>query len=83
MQPSRLTSWRVRQGHLSNQSAANMLAEIAGPDLHQVFLAHISDECNREDLAVRTAQKRLTEKGCPHIRISATFPDRISEMWAG
>ncbi|NIS12914.1 MAG: MBL fold metallo-hydrolase, partial [Thermoplasmata archaeon] len=43
---------RSRQGHLSNESAATMLAEIAGPELDHVFLTHISDECNREDLAV-------------------------------
>jgi phosphoribosyl 1,2-cyclic phosphodiesterase len=73
---------RGRQGHLSNESAADMLAEIAGPDLHHVFLAHISDDCNRHDLAVGTARRRLAERGCPHVKVTATFPDRVSELWA-
>jgi phosphoribosyl 1,2-cyclic phosphodiesterase len=71
-----------RQGHLSNEGAAAVLAEIAGPDLRQVFLAHISDECNCEDLALRTTMDRLAEAGHLHIRVSATFSDRVSEMCA-
>lgn len=70
-----------RQGHLSNEAAAAMLAEIAGPTLRQVFLAHISDECNREELAVRTATNRLAERGHGHVRVCATFSDRVSEVW--
>jgi len=70
-----------RQGHLSNESAAAMLAEIAGPDLRQVFLAHISDECNQSSLAVRTARSRLAGSGFAHIKVCATFPDRISDVW--
>jgi len=72
-----------RQGHLSNEAAAMMLADIAGPSLHQVFLAHISHECNCEELALQTARDRLAATGSSHVRVSATFADRVSEMWAG
>jgi phosphoribosyl 1,2-cyclic phosphodiesterase len=71
-----------RQGHLSNEAAARMLAEIAGPHLRHVFLAHLSEECNRQDLALRTAERTLREHGHAGIRVSLTYPDRISEIWA-
>ncbi len=71
-----------RQGHLSNEHAAAMLAEIAGPDLRQVFLAHLSEDCNRHDLALERMQRCLVEGGHHHIKVSLTFPDRISEVWS-
>ena len=72
-----------RQGHLSNQSAANMLAEIASPRLQQVFLAHLSHECNRPDLARDTTCDTLMKSGHAHVKVSMTYPDRISDVWAG
>lgn len=70
-----------RQGHLSNEAAAEMLGEIAGPGLQQVFLAHLSEDCNRGELALQTAERRLKKAGHAHIRVSLTYPDRISEVW--
>lgn len=70
-----------RQGHLSNVRAAEVLAEIAGPDLRQVFLAHISAECNRHDLALGATRKKLETAGCAHVQVSLTYADRISDIW--
>jgi phosphoribosyl 1,2-cyclic phosphodiesterase len=70
-----------RQGHLCNEAAAETLAEIAGPDLRHVFLAHISQQCNRLELALKTAEKKLKGKGHTHIRISLTYPDHVSDIW--
>ncbi len=72
---------RGRQGHLSNQGAAAMLAEIAGPDLRHIFLAHLSEDCNRHDLALETTRAALLQAGHAHIQISLTFPDRVSDLW--
>jgi len=72
---------RGRQGHLSNEHAAEMLLEVAGPHLQQVYLAHISEECNRHDLALKAAQDKLRSAGHHHVRISLTYPDRISDVW--
>lgn len=72
---------RGRQGHLSNQHAAEMLVEIAGDELEQVFLAHISADCNLPELAVHTVGNVLAEHGLQQVRIKMTFADRISEMW--
>ncbi len=74
---------RGRQGHLSNRSAAEILAEIAGAELERVFLAHLSQECNRGEIAMQTMCESLHRAGHHHIRVSLTYPDRISEVWSG
>ncbi|MSR07399.1 MAG: MBL fold metallo-hydrolase [Gemmatimonadetes bacterium] len=38
-------------GHLSNRAAAELLAELWHPGLRTVVLAHVSEQCNRPDLA--------------------------------
>lgn len=73
---------RGRQGHLSNQRAAAMLAEIAGPHLTTVFLAHLSADCNRPDLARRTMLDVLGAAGHTHISVNVTYPDRPTELFA-
>lgn len=70
-----------RQGHLSNRQAAELIAEIAGPDLKAVFLAHLSGECNRPELAVEAVTRLLGEKGIRGVGVNLTYADRPSE-WA-
>ena len=72
-----------RQGHLSNARAAQLAADIAGPRLQRIFLAHLSGECNRQDVAWRTVRDALGKAGHGHIRIDMTFPDNVSEVWLG
>lgn len=69
-----------RQGHLSNAQAAELLGEIADEALQTVFLAHISADCNRLDLAVQTIRDALDRGGHHHIRVLHTYSDRISEI---
>ena len=73
---------RGRLGHLSNRVAAEMVAEIAGPQLKHVFLGHLSEDCNREDLAVGAMRGALEAKGCDHVQVDCTYPDRVSSWWA-
>ncbi len=70
-----------RQGHLSNTAAAGLVQEVASPDLQQVFLAHLSEDCNRGDLAVRTMEKGLAGVGFTNVRVDLGYPDRISAVW--
>lgn len=69
-----------RQGHLSNQTAAELLAEVAGPSLTDVFLGHLSQECNRPDIALAAANDSLKNAGFSQVRVHPTFPDQISEI---
>ncbi|MFT5125005.1 MAG: phosphoribosyl 1,2-cyclic phosphodiesterase [Kiritimatiellia bacterium] len=70
-----------RQGHLSNAQAGEVLREIAHDDLQQVFLAHLSEDCNRGELALAAAHKYLADT--PHVppRVSLTYADQISDFW--
>ena len=41
-------------GHLSNEQSANYLAHIVGGQTKQIFLAHLSEECNTPSIALST-----------------------------
>lgn len=69
---------RGRQGHLSNQAAADLLRDIAGPTLQHVFLAHLSEDCNRHDLAVDSATRALADAGHGHVEVRCGFPHQVS-----
>jgi phosphoribosyl 1,2-cyclic phosphodiesterase len=55
--------WSVKQrilsrhGHLSNDAAAKLVAEIGGFNLARVVLGHLSRDCNRPDLALETMRR--------------------------
>ncbi len=70
-----------RQGHLSNAHAAQMIAEIASPDLAHVFLCHLSLDCNRPELALKEVRKALDKAGRHDVQIKLTFAGQISETW--
>ncbi len=61
--------WSVKQriggsrGHLSNRLAADLAVDLLHPSLGGFLLAHLSDECNAPDQAVRAARSRLARKG--------------------
>ena len=71
-----------RQGHLSNESASELLREVAGARLRQVFLAHLSEDCNTRDLALMTARRALDAAGRTDVRIDVAHPDRITPVWS-
>ena len=72
-----------RQGHLSNEHAADLIAEIAGPGLEHIFLAHLSEQCNDAPLALKTVKQRLEKLGHHHIRVSLCCREKISDIWGG
>lgn len=72
-----------RQGHLSNQHAAEMIAAVAGPGLARVYLAHLSLDCNRPELALQTMSRMLQRQGYAQVQVKLTYPDRISDVWIG
>jgi phosphoribosyl 1,2-cyclic phosphodiesterase len=70
-----------RQGHLSNNAAAALAAEIASanPLLSHIFAAHLSRECNRPELALDALSRALRPLR-PTISIHPTFPDHPSDL---
>lgn len=64
-----------RQGHLSNEQCAELLEEVFHEDLKHVHLAHLSQECNSPELAVKIAKAKI--KG---IEIEIAHQERISRL---
>ncbi len=64
-----------RQGHLSNDTCAELVESIKHPHLKHVYLAHLSEECNRPEVALEKVHKVLG-KG---VKISIAHQDRISD----
>ncbi len=58
-----------RHGHLSNEAAADAATEIMSAELRQLYLAHLSRECNKPDLAHRVMTDRLQKIGATHVRL--------------
>lgn len=72
---------RSRQGHLSNIDAARLIAESATDELEQVFLAHLSSDCNTPDTAIRTVSSQLRLDGLGHINLEIAKASEISTIW--
>ena len=63
-----------KQGHLSNDACAELLTSIAHPGLKHVHLAHLSSECNSEEIALKVVQGAL-----PLIPLSIAYQDKVSK----
>lgn len=73
---------RIRSdvGHLSNDTAAELLSEIVSQELSDVFLAHLSEECNRPDLARTAVERAIRGAGFGHVNVRLTYADRVSDL---
>ena len=67
-----------RHGHLSNDAAATLASEVSGNRLSHVFLAHLSRDCNRPELAQRVVTCKLHEVGASHIAVCVACQDHPS-----
>lgn len=73
--------WSVKQrigsrhGHLSNNAAARAACDIVSERLQHVYLAHMSQDCNRPELAHRTVRTELDRIGATHVTTHVTSQD--------
>ena len=74
--------WSVKQrilsrhGHLSNDAAAAVAAEVVTDAMEDLYLGHLSADCN-SPLHARTAvARKLAEAGRPPVRLHDTAPDK-------
>lgn len=71
LEADRKRPWPTKQrissqhGHLSNIQVMELLAEIAHPALGRVVLGHLSEDCNRPELALRLMRDCLWRHGFP------------------
>lgn len=72
------------RGHLSNRQCAAAIKKILASSrpgtVRQVALAHLSQECNRGDLALREARCAVEASGHP-IQIALTAQKETTTMW--
>lgn len=70
--------WSLKQrilsrfGHLSNDGAADVAQEILWPGLRQIFLGHLSRDCNRPELARGVVARRLEGIGGASVCVELT-----------
>lgn len=69
-----------RLGHLSNQGCAEALLHLAHNDLQQVYLAHLSSECNRPEVALKSIRSVLEPQGI-RLEIDIALQENRSKEW--
>lgn len=67
-----------RSGHLSNEACGQLLAQVAHSNLKQVYLAHLSKECNTPETAIHVVQEILSASGI-HLEMCVAPQDKISK----
>lgn len=73
--------WNIKQriagrhGHLSNEAAADAVQEIVSAELKHLYLGHLSQDCNRPELALTAVTHRLTRLGAHHVHTAVTSQD--------
>jgi phosphoribosyl 1,2-cyclic phosphodiesterase len=67
-----------RQGHLSNEAAAELLVAVFHDELKHVHLAHLSSECNSHELALHIIQSKLKEHE-KNVELSIAYQDKVSK----
>ena len=74
-------SWSLKQrilgrhGHLSNEAAAEAAAQIMSAELRHLYLAHLSRECNKPELAHYVMNERLHHIGATHVHLQLAAQD--------
>jgi phosphoribosyl 1,2-cyclic phosphodiesterase len=75
--------WEVKQrvksrlGHLSNLEAEELICDVAHDNLKHIFLAHLSEENNRPDLALTAAKRALDGCGTKLDVCSQARPQKL------
>jgi phosphoribosyl 1,2-cyclic phosphodiesterase len=64
-----------RHGHLSNDAAAALAAEVVTARMTHLFLGHLSRDCNSPELALETVGARLEHCGAQHVHLAAAAQD--------
>jgi len=64
-----------RHGHLSNVAAAETAAQIMSAGLRHLYLAHLSRECNKPELAHHVMAEQLHHIGATHVQLQLAAQD--------
>ncbi len=67
-----------KQGHLSNEDCAKLLTQIHHAGLKHVHLAHLSGECNAEEVALKVVREALLAAN-QSVELSIAYQEKISK----
>ena len=65
-----------RHGHLSNEAGADVAQQIVSAELKQIYLGHLSRDCNKPELAFRAVNDRMQKIGATHVNLQVTSQDK-------
>ena len=68
------------KGHLSNYDAAKYLSKFIGKDTKKIILAHLSEENNTEELALKTLKDRLIKENITFDNIITAKQNEKTEL---
>ena len=68
-----------RRGHLSNEKAAELMADAMAFHTRHVVLVHLSSDCNTANLAEKAFVDQLRKIGREDINLSISLQDFVSE----
>ncbi len=54
---------RGKHGHLGNEQSAAYMCEFLGPHTKKIYLAHLSEDCNRPEIALSTYKEVFNNEG--------------------
>lgn len=66
-----------RTGHLSNEACGELLTNVLHDNLKQIYLAHLSSECNCPEAALFTINQALESQGAK-IPVAIAYQDKKS-----
>ena len=64
-------------GHLCNQASADILEKIVGKQTRLVCLAHLSEECNKPEIALSTVVSKLSKQPLKDLRVVVLQQNRV------
>jgi phosphoribosyl 1,2-cyclic phosphodiesterase len=67
-----------RHGHLSNNAAANVVAELLPGKIERIVLGHLSRDCNTPTLALDTMRSSLSRSGKIDIDVQCATQSEVS-----
>ncbi|MDO4963082.1 MAG: MBL fold metallo-hydrolase [bacterium] len=68
------------KGHLSNKDSSYYLTKLIGPNTKQIILAHLSEQNNTEDLALKTLKDTLERKNIDFNNIIIARQNELTEL---
>jgi phosphoribosyl 1,2-cyclic phosphodiesterase len=71
-----------RHGHLSNDQAAELVAQIVSPRLRRLWLGHLSSDCNHPEVATAVLRRALAARAAGHVEICCASQDEPTPFCA-